>query len=281
MKIVDLHVHSKASDGTLSPTELVKAAAKCGLAAFALTDHDTVYGVDEAINAAANLNLKVIPGIEISTSYKDKELHIVGLDVDHHSAALSDCLGNELERRNERNLQMIDKFNEHVFPITMEELEDMFPDSVITRAHFAKFMVKKGYVKTYNDAFERYLGDGMPLYVSREKKTPQEAINMIRAAKGIPVLAHPLLYHLTMRELEELCIELKQYGLIGIETMYSTYKAFDELAVKELAKKVGLLESGGSDFHGDNKPHIRLGSGMGTLRIDYTYLEKLLAAKPN
>ena len=121
----------------------------------------------------------------------------------------------------------------------------------------------------------------MPLYVSREKKTPQEAINMIRAAKGIPVLAHPLLYHLTMRELEELCIELKQYSLIGIETMYSTYKAFDELAVKELAKKVGLLESGGSDFHGDNKPHIRLGSGMGTLRIDYSYLEKLLAAKPN
>lgn len=280
MRIVDLHVHSNFSDGTFSPTQLVKAAAKCGLDAFALTDHDTIAGIDEAVAAAGALNLEVIPGIEISTCYKDKEIHIVGLFVDHHSEEFNDFLGNEIERRHKRNLQMIDRFNEYGFPISMEELEDMFPGAVITRAQFAKFMVKKGYVKSYSDAFERYLGDDKPLYVSRDKKSPSEAIRMIRAAKGVPVLAHPLLYHLTMGELEDLCIQLKECGLIGIETMYSTYKGFDEQHVKQLAAKVGLLESGGSDFHGDNKPHIHLGSGMGTLRISYSYLEKLREARP-
>ena len=279
MKYVDLHVHSTASDGTFSPTELVKAAAKTGLAAFALTDHDTVRGVDEAIMAASNLNLEVIPGVEISTRYKDKEIHIVGLFLDHHNDALLKGLGNEIEIRNRRNDMLIEKFNEHGFPVTMDEMIQMFPDSVITRAHFASFMVKKGYVKTTLDAFNRYLGEGMPLYVPREKKSPEEAINLITSAGGVAVLAHPLLYHLTMGELKELCILLKSYGLTGIESMYSTYKGFDEISVKNLAKEVGLLESGGSDFHGANKPHIKIGSGMGTLRINYEYMEKLRNAR--
>ena len=275
MKYVDLHVHSTVSDGTLSPTELVKAAAKASLAAFALTDHDTVRGVDEAILAASNLNLEVIPGVEISTRYKDKEIHIVGLFLDHHNEELLKGLGNEIEIRNRRNDMLIEKFNENGFPVTMEEMNKMFPDSVITRAHFASFMVKKGYVKTTLDAFNRYLGEGMPLYIPREKKSPEEAINLITSAGGVAVLAHPLLYHLTMGELKELCILLKGYGLTGIESMYSTYKGFDEISVKNLAKEVGLLESGGSDFHGANKPHIKIGSGMGTLRINYEYMEKL------
>lgn len=279
MKYVDLHVHSTASDGTFSPTELVKAAAKAGLAAFALTDHDTVRGVDEAIMAASNLNLEVIPGVEISTRYKDKEIHIVGLFLDHHNDALLKGLGNEIEIRNRRNDMLIEKFNEHGFPVTMDEMIKMFPDSVITRAHFASFMVKKGYVKTTLDAFNRYLGEGMPLYVPRDKKSPEEAINLITSAGGVAVLAHPLLYHLTMGELKELCILLKSYGLTGIESMYSTYKGFDEISVKNLAKEVGLLESGGSDFHGANKPHIKIGSGMGTLRINYEYMEKLRNAR--
>lgn len=275
MKYVDLHVHSTASDGTFSPTELVKAAAKASLAAFALTDHDTVRGVDEAIQAASNLNLEVIPGVEISTRYKDKEIHIVGLFLDHHNEELLKGLGNEIEIRNRRNDMLIEKFNENGFPVTMNEMITLFPDSVITRAHFASYMVKKGYVKTTLDAFNRYLGEGMPLYIPRDKKSPEEAIKLITSAGGIAVLAHPLLYHLTMGELKELCILLKGYGLTGIESMYSTYKGFDEISVKNLAKEVGLLESGGSDFHGANKPHIKIGSGMGTLRINYEYMEKL------
>lgn len=279
MKYVDLHVHSTASDGTFAPKEVVKLAAKAGLSAFALTDHDTVKGVDEAIEAAEKLNLEVIPGVEISTRYKEKEIHIVGLFLDHHNSQLLAGLGNEIDIRNKRNQMLIEKFNENGFPVTMEEMLTMFPDSVITRAHFASYMVKKGYVKSTLDAFNRYLGEGMPLYVPRDKKSPEEAIKLITSAGGVAILAHPLLYHLTMGELRDLCIMLKKLGLVGIESMYSTYKGFDELFVKNLAKEVGLLESGGSDFHGANKPHIKIGSGMGTLRISSEYMENLRKAR--
>lgn len=275
MRFVDLHVHSTASDGTLSPEELVKAAVKCGLSAFALTDHDTVSGIDRAINAGIAHNIEVIPGIEISTNYKDKEIHIVGIYINHHDENFIKGIGSEIERRNRRNSILIDKFNEQGFSITMDELISMFPDSVITRAHFAAFMVKKGYVGSNKEAFDRYLGDGMPLYVPRERKSPKEAIELIINAGGVPILAHPLLYHLTLGELRALCKELIEYGLIGIETMYSTYKGFDEQNIRALAREMNLLESGGSDFHGANKPHIRLGSGMGNLRINYSYLERL------
>lgn len=275
MRFVDLHVHSTASDGTFSPRELVKAASKCGLSAFALTDHDTVAGIDPAIEAGTAHNIEVIPGIEISTNYKDKEIHIVGIYINHHDENFIRGIGSEIERRNRRNSILIDKFNEHGFPISMDEMISTFPDSVITRAHFAAFMVKKGYVNSNKEAFDRYLGDGMSLYVPRERKSPGEAIELIRSAGGVPILAHPLLYHLTLGELRDLCSELIEYGLIGIETMYSTYKGFDEQNIRALAREMNLLESGGSDFHGANKPHIRLGSGMGNLRINYSYLEKL------
>lgn len=275
MRFVDLHVHSTASDGTFSPEELVKSAVKCGLSAFALTDHDTTLGIDRAIDASKSFNLEVIPGIEISTSYKDKEIHIVGIYINHHDVDFIKGIGSEIDRRNRRNSMLINKFNEYGFPVSIEELTSMYPDSVITRAHFAAFMVKKGYVDSNKEAFDKYLGDGMPLYVPRERKSPKEAIELIKNAGGIPILAHPLLYRLTLGELRALCKELKEYGLIGIETMYSTYKGFDEQNIRALAKEMQLLESGGSDFHGANKPHIRLGTGMGNLRINYSYLEKL------
>ena len=281
MRYVDLHVHSTASDGSLTPKELVKAASKCGLSAFALTDHDTISGLDSALETGKTLGIEVIPGVEISTSYKDKEIHIVGLFIDHHSENFIDGLGSEIKRRMARNEILIQKFNDYGFPITMSELTDMFPDSVITRAHFATFLTKKGYVENNNEAFNKYLGDGKPLYVPRERKTAKEAIELIKNAGGVAVLAHPLLYHLTMGELRILCKELIDYGLTGIETMYSTYKGFDEQNVRAIAKEFHLLESGGSDFHGNAKPHIRLGSGMGNLMINYSYLEKLRSMKGN
>lgn len=276
MNIVDLHVHSTASDGTFTPTELVNAAVKAKLSAFALTDHDTVAGIDEAVFAAKNFNgFEVIPGIEISTSYKDKEIHIVGLCIDYKDTDFLKAIGSEVQRRNKRNEQLIELFNSHGFPVTMEAMTDMFPDSIITRAHFASYMVKKGYVKDNKEAFRKYLGDGMPLYVPRERKSPQEAINIIRAAKGASILAHPLLYHMTDSELSSLCGQLKEYGLIGIESMYSTYRGFDELSVRKLAAEYELLESGGSDFHGANKPDISLGCGRGNLIISYSYLQAI------
>lgn len=279
MKKIDLHTHSKFSDGTLTPTELVILAKKSGLSALALTDHDTVDGIAEAIDAGTKYNVEIIPGIEISTFYKNKEVHIVGLFVDHNSPKFHQALGSELDRRNKRNEQMLQKFNDYGFPISAEELKESFPDSVITRAHFASLMCKKGYVKSIKEAFDKYLGDDCPLYVDREKKSVSEAIQLIKNAGGISILAHPLLYHFTMGELRELCSELKKIGLVGIESMYSTYKGFDELSVRKLAHEFDLLESGGSDFHGDNKPHIKLGTGMGSLMISYDYLSLLKKAR--
>ncbi len=275
MKTVDLHVHSTFSDGTFTPTQLVDEALRMGLSAMALTDHDTVAGVPEALAAGQKKGLEVIPGIEISTNYKDKEVHIVGLFLDYENPAFLEAIGNERERRAGRNEKLIERFNEYGFPITMSELEALFPNAVITRAHFAAYMVQKGYVKTRDEAFDKYLGDGKPLYISREKKTPAQAMEAIQTAGGVAVLAHPLLYHLTTYELKELCVTCKKSGLVGIETMYSTYKGFDELTVRQLAHEVGLLESGGSDFHGANKPHIRLGVGMNNLAISYSFLEAL------
>lgn len=275
MNTVDLHVHSSFSDGTDSPADLVNKALSAGLKAFALTDHDTTDGIDEAINAGNELDIEVIPGIEISTDYLDKEIHIVGLCIDHNNEELQNALSSELRKRNERNLEMADRFNRAGFPVTMEELVAMFPNSVITRAHFASYMVKKRYVSDFRTAFDRYLGDGCPLYVEREHRSPEDAIRLIRNAGGAPILAHPLLYHLTYGELKKLCNKLQEAGLTGIETMYSTYKGFDEVTVRKLARECGLLESGGSDYHGDNKPHIRLGSGMGNLMIHYDYLSRI------
>lgn len=277
MNIVDLHVHSNASDGTLSPSELVKEAQKAGLSAFALTDHDTVSGIDEAVVAGNACGIEVIPGIEISTCYKDKEIHIVGLFLDYKDKNFTDALGSETERRTRRNLELIRRFNEYGFAVSAKELADMFPDSIITRAHFATYMVKKGYVKDNAEAFSRYLGQGMPLYVPKELKNPDESIGLILSAGGAAVLAHPLLYRLTSGELRALCGELKSLGLVGIETMYSTYRGFDELNVRKLAREFGLLESGGSDFHGANKPHISLGSGCGNLCISASYMKALRA----
>ena len=275
MRSVDLHVHSNKSDGTLSPTELVRLAAKINLSAFALTDHDTTAGIKEAVDAGKEYGVEVIPGIEISTFYKDKEIHIVGLCLDYTNRNFLKAIGDEKERRDERNLLMAEKFCENGFPVTMDEMYEMFPDSIITRAHFASFLTKKGYVKDNNEAFDKYLGDGKPLYVPKDKKSPSEAIEIIKSAGGASILAHPLLYHLTGGELNNLCKELAQAGLTGIESMYSTYKGFDELTVRKLAREYGLLESGGSDFHGAQKPHIRLGDGMGNLMISYDYLRQI------
>lgn len=280
MKTVDLHVHSNCSDGSFTPTELVLEAKRVGLSAFALTDHDTVAGIPQALEAGKLHDIEVIPGIEISTGYKDKEIHIVGLFLDYTNPDFLALIGNEVKRRNARNEKMIERFHEYGYDISMEELCEDNPDAIITRAHFAAWLEKHGYVKSRTDAFNLFLGDGMPLYVPRDKKTPEQALEAIQKAGGVSVMAHPLLYHLTTHELRELCMQCKESGLVGIETMYSTYKGFDELTVRQLAHEVGLLESGGSDFHGVNKPHIRLGTGMGNLAISYSFLEALRERKP-
>ncbi len=286
--MVDLHVHSNRSDGTLSVKELVDYAMTKGLNAFALTDHDTMDGVCEAMEYAQSLRdsgvqgvPEVIPGIELSTDLDGKDVHVVGLYVNQNVPAFSDYLKEFVDERERRNEKMCQKLAEHGVNITYGELKAAFPGAVITRAHYARLMLEKGYIKSKGEAFERYIGDRCPCFVDREKITPEKAVDLILKADGIPILAHPILYRLSDARLESLVKSLKEIGLIGIEAVYSTYSPYEERQIRSLAAKYDLRISGGSDFHGTNKDGIDLAVGMGKLYVDDSILAGLKEARKN
>lgn len=277
---IDLHVHSTESDGTLTPTELVAEARKQGLSAFALTDHDTVSGILEAKEAAARENMELVCGVELSTEYKGKEVHIVGLFVDETNPTLLEHLARFRDNRDNRNEKMYAHLQKEGFDITGEALRKMFPDAlVLTRAHVARFLVERGYVKDIATVFGEYIGDGCRCHVPREKITPMESIRLIHGAGGKAVIAHPILYHMDDTALRQLITDCKNAGAQGIETRYSTYRPEDETYILRLAEEYNLLPSGGSDFHGSNKPRIKMGTGMGNLFVPYVFLEKLRFAR--
>lgn len=280
--MIDLHVHSTASDGSFSPTQLVDYAIEKSLSAFALTDHDSVAGLDEAISYAEELRRtrndvpEVIPGIEFSTEYEGKDVHIVGLYIDYHSEVFQKHLENFVHSRDVRNEKMCDLLRQGTgMDISYAKLQETFPGSVITRAHYAKYMLQHGYVKSMAEAFERYIGDNCPYFLPREKVTPSDAIRLILAVGGIPVLAHPVLYGLGRVRLEQLVCELKDTGLVALEAIYSSYTPSDEREMRGLAQKFELAVSGGSDFHGTNKPGLDLGTGYGHLYIHPEVLDNL------
>ena len=286
IEMVDLHVHSTASDGSFSPTELVDYAIEKELSAFALTDHDSVAGLDEAISYAEELRKiredvpEVIPGIEFSTEYEGKDIHIVGLYIDYKSETFQKHLGDFVHSREVRNEKMCELLRQGAgMDISYEKLQTAFPGSVITRAHYAKYMLEKGYVKSMKEAFERYIGDHCPYFLPREKITPSDAIRLILAVGGIPVLAHPVLYGMGKLQLDKLVGELKQVGLLALEAIYSSYTPSDERDMRSLATKYDLAISGGSDFHGSNKPDLDLGTGYGHLYIHPEVLMNLKQIK--
>lgn len=282
MKIIDLHVHSNHSDGTLCPSELVELAYEMGLSAFALTDHDTVSGVEEAVKTAKRLEeakpypMLVIPGIEVSAVYKGREIHILGLNVDDRNRRFLEILEGYKKERNDRNDRMAELLAAHGFDISKEKLEEAFPGAVLTRAHFARFLKDHNEVESVSEAFDKYIGVGCPCYLPKKEITPEEAISSILLAGGHPVLAHPPQYKLKRTELEALVRELVSYGLEGIEAIYSTYSEKEERGMRDLAKKFHLYITGGSDFHGSNKPLIQMGTGLGGLRVPFELLEKIL-----
>ena len=334
--MVDLHVHSTCSDGTFTPEELVDYAIQKGLTAFALTDHDTVNGLDRAIryaeelrqaqaaspvisshndaddrfpvsfsrnDAAAHLPVssqsgvaarlpvssqsgaaalqvpEVIPGIELSTEYQGKDIHMVGLFIDYRQPEFAHYLEDFIRSREHRNEKMCALLREHGVDITYEALLSEFPGAVITRAHFARYLLSHGYIQSMKEAFDRYVGDHCPCFVPREKVTPAQAVELILGAGGVPVLAHPILYHMSDERLDTLVAELKKIGLVGIEAIYSTYNTAEERQIRGLASKYDLKISGGSDFHGANKPKIDLGTGWGKLYVPDEVLENLRPEK--
>lgn len=291
---VDLHVHSNKSDGSLAPAELVWLAAEKGLSAFALTDHDTTDGISEALEAAEEYNrklaegslpplssgreplpLEVIPGIEFSTEYEGKDIHIVGLYIDYEAPFFRKQIQSFVDSRIARNRKMCANLNGAGIDISYEKLLDAFPGSVITRGHYSRYLLEHGYVKSMPEAFDRYLGDHTKYFVPREKVTPAQAVELILKAGGLPILAHPILYHMSDMRLDRLVQGLKEAGLIGIEAIYSTYSAAEERQIRTLAAKYGLCLSGGSDFHGSTKPNLEMGTGYGKLYIPEDILTRL------
>lgn len=267
MQAIDLHVHSTFSDGTLTPSQLVDLALKSNLEAFALTDHDTTDGIEEALKAACSKDIEVVPGIEFSTEYKGKDIHILGYYINPYNEKFIKKVVEFRNSREIRNQKMCKKLSEMGMKIDYDSFVAAFPDSVITRAHYAKYLISKGYVKNQEEAFEKYIGDDCPGFVPREKITPSQAVSLILKCGGIPVLAHPILYKFSDSQLEVLVAELQRAGLKGIETIYSTYSNSDEKLIRKLASKYKLLITGGSDFHGSNKPNLSLGCGRGDLYI--------------
>ena len=275
MKQVDLHVHSNKSDGTFTPTQLVDYALQKGLAAFALTDHDTTEGLDEALSYAEGKPVEVIPGIEFSTEYEKKDVHVVGLYIRYDEPVFQSHLQAFVNSRVNRNIKMCGNLQNAGIDITFEKLCDENPGAVITRAHYATYLFNHGYVADRAEAFAKYVGDDCPYYVPREKVTPSQAVDLILQAGGVPVLAHPPLYHMETIRLDNLVGQLKKDGLMGIETIYSSYSAQEERDMFRLAKKYDLLPSGGSDFHGENKPGLDLGCGYGKLFVPEEILKNI------
>lgn len=273
MDTIDLHTHSTFSDGTFTPLQLVKYAEEKGLKAFALTDHDTTEGVKEA--KSIETNVEVISGVEISTRYDKKEIHIVGLYVNENDADLNKQLKYYREKRVTRNFEILEKLNSLGVDITIDDVKESCTGDVISRAHIAKALVSKGFVGSYTEAFDRYLGDNKCAYVPRETLDYEESMELITKAGGVPVLAHPLLYKMSDTNLENMMVKLRQKGLKAVEVYYSTHSNSDTQHIMAMANRVGLIYSGGSDFHGATKPKIDMGTGMGKLAVPYEILEKI------
>lgn len=276
MEYIDLHVHSNNSDGTLSPARIVELAKAKGLKAIALTDHDTVAGVSEAIKEGEQKGIMVIPGIEISADYNGTDLHILGLNVDYKDKGFNEIVEICKKSRVDRNNTIIEKMRRDGIDISKEKLFERFGEVSITRAHFARFLVENGYVSHKDMAFAMYLNKGKKYYVPREKISVKMAIDIIKNAGGHPVLAHPLLYKMGKGRLCSLFDYLKTLGLEGIEAIYSLNTPADDVWLKKMADNYGFFITGGSDYHGDNKPDIDIGVGKGNLKIPETILENIL-----
>lgn len=271
--IIDLHTHTDKSDGTFTPSELVEFAVKQNLRAIAITDHDTVAGIDEALEASSKFGIEVIVGVELSAFY-NMEIHILGLFIDHKDQNLKKILGHLFENRANRNLVIIEQLNKCGINIDINELPYK-DDRSVTRAHFARILVEKGYCANTSEAYNKYLGFGAPAYVPRKKITPEESIKLIHRAGGLAFLAHLNQIDVNgQTELIGLVSDLKEMGLDGIEGYYYEYDKEWKNRCAEIADIFDLAICGGSDFHGQNKKN-ELGFVGEDEQIPYSVLLKL------
>ncbi|MCD7749070.1 MAG: PHP domain-containing protein [Oscillospiraceae bacterium] len=273
---LDMHIHTTASDGTDSPREVVELAHSLGVEAIAITDHDSVAGVAEAQAAGAELGVEVVAGIEISADYLGNRAHVLGYFIDPDSPALAPAVNWAVNERDARNVKIVGAMQADGFDISLDALREAYPDAVLGRPHMAEWLMKKGYVSSIKEAFDRYLGEGKPYYRNRERMPMTQAMEVILQAGGLPVLAHPFQYGYNDRERFDFVKAAVEAGCQGLEAYYSEHDQPQRRWVLERAAQFGLKVSGGSDYHGTRKPHIQLGSGIdGSLKLPFAVLEQL------
>ena len=279
--LVDLHIHTTASDGTVPPREVVAMARALALAAIAITDHDTVSGVPEAAAAGKALGVEVIPGVEMSSDYRGRDTHILGLFVDPDAPSLTEALAWARDRRRERNEKIVAAMAADGLPISMEALRADDPDAVLGRPHLAGWLVKNGLAADVGDAFRRFLDRGRPYYLPRERMRLDRAAAAIVSAGGVAVIAHPFHYGFDADVLDGFIRAATDAGCRALEAYYPEHTPAQQAAALALADRYGLAVSGGSDFHGARKPAIHMGSGIdGSLRTPVSVLAGLRAVRP-
>ena len=276
--MIDLHVHTTASDGQYTPEEIIQKAAEKKIKAIAITDHDTTAGLEKAKTEGEKQGIIVVPGIEINISFPTGEFHLLGLGIKEHSSSLNNIVENVIKNRNERNRSIIEKINADGIPLTEEELTADFPDTVIGRPHFAAELVKYGVVKTRQQAFDQYLGRGKKWYTPRICTNLDEAIIAIQESKGVPVIAHPMSLYLSWGRLPDFLKDCYDKGVAGIEAFHPGARVTECLRLEELGRKIGFIITAGSDFHGEKiRADRKLGHTCGGKKIDDKYyFEELL-----
>jgi predicted metal-dependent phosphoesterase TrpH len=275
--MLDLHTHSNASDGSLTPVQLIQEAAKRGLSAIALTDHDTINGLEDARNEAAIRGIRFIPGIEIEIANKGPgEFHLLGLGLTRPSPAFRDAAAELSRLREARNREILDKMHELSIEATYEEVLALSGGHSVGRPHFATLLVNRGLVKSREQAFSRYLGVGKPFYAPKVGLEFEHAVAIIRESGGIPVLAHPMSLYVAWGRLPDMVKDLKEKGLMGLEAWHPTAKVRSCRRLEELGRSLGLYVTAGSDFHGEARPERKLGITAGGREIE----DEVLAAIP-
>jgi 3',5'-nucleoside bisphosphate phosphatase len=275
MSRLDLHLHTTHSDGSCTPTEVVDMAHRAGVTALAITDHDITTGLAEATLTGQQHGIEVIPGVEISSTLGNAELHILGYFLDWQDTGFDGRLKTLRDSRHRRNPQIIERLQALGIDLTYDAVRALAGSDSVGRPHIARALMDKGVVTSAKEAFDRFLAEGKPAYVPRDLPSPAEAIGWIKAARGLAVLAHPTWVRVTDQSLVDLVRQLKADGLDGVEVYYSTHAARQTREYLSLAQQLGLLVTGGSDFHGLTKPDIEVGIGKGSLHIPTSLLPKM------
>jgi predicted metal-dependent phosphoesterase TrpH len=267
---IDLHIHTKASDGIFTPAQVVEVVLKSGLKAFSITDHDTINGFAEAEKLIEGNNVEIVPGVELSCHYKDSDVHILGYYIDFKNPEFEKKIFKFRQERYERGEEMVSKLNEMGINLSMQTVIDIAGKSAVGRPHVADALLKEEFVQTYDEAFARYIGYHAPAYVPKQTFTPEQGIDLIHLTRGVAILAHPgTLKH------DEFIPDLIVMGLDGIEAYHSQHGRNDVTRYKNFADKYGVIYTGGSDCHGPRKGKVLIGNQ----RVPYKVLEDLKKVK--